>query len=118
MNKLSLEDFVDYYVEAALEAIQNNSTNLDAFDEYILTRVFERTGFSREEIKSLHHPFHWNLFLEKTSPLELVTSKKGGNNYEIRVRQENSSLDKSKLVSSILEEYGILLQQKLDKILK
>ena len=118
MSKFSLEDFVDYYVEAVLEAVQNNYAGLDAFYEYIFGKVSERTGFSKEEIKSLHHPFHWNLFLEKTSPLELVTPKKNGNNYEILIRKENSPLDKSKLASNVLGEYRTLLQQRLDRISK
>lgn len=119
MGNLSLEDFVDYYVEAVLEAVQKSYVSLDVFYEYIFGRVSERTGFSREEITSLHHAFHWSLFLGKDSPLELVTPKKnGGGDYEINVRQENSPLDKPKLASSVLGEYRTLLQQRLDRISK
>ena len=118
MSKLSLENFVDCYIEAVLEALEKNPLNLNIFYEHIYGRVSEKTGHSRDEIKSVHHPFHWNLFLKKESPLELVTSGRGGNGYEIHVRQENSLPKKPELVSSVLKEYGTLLQKKLEKIQK
>ena len=118
MNKVNLENLVDCYVEAILEAIQKNYTSLDFFYEYVFSRVSEKTGFSKEEIKSIHHPFHWNLFLRETSVLQLVLSKENGNNYDVHVRPENIPLDKSKLASSVLGEYRTLLQGKLDKIQK
>ena len=118
MSRVNLEDLVDCYVEAILEAIQNNYTRLDVFYKHIFARVSEKTGFSEEEIKSIHHPFHWNLFLKKTSVLELITSKENGNNYNVYVNPENLPLNKSKLSSSVLGEYRELLQEKLDKIQK
>jgi len=119
MSNLSLEDFVDFYIEAVSEAVQKNYlSDLDIFYEYIFTRVSERTGLSMEEIKSLHHPFHWDLFLDKTSPLELVNLRKRGSNYQIYVRPKNSPLEKTELTAGILKKYRTLLQQRLDKITK
>ncbi len=118
MGNLTLEDFVDFYIEAVSEAVQkNNLYDLDAFYEYVFTMVSKRTGFSVEEVKSLHHPFHWYLFLEVTSPLELVNTGNIESNCRIRFRQENSPLEKIELSSGVLEKYRISLQQRLDNIL-
>lgn len=134
MSNLSLEDFVDFYIEAVSEAVQGNYlSDLDLFYKYIFKRVSEKTDFSIEEIKSLHHPFHWGLFLGKNSPLELIPPRKMESpegkelrqdfpwfaiNYRICVRSKNSSLEKTELAEGILKEYRTLLQQRLDKILK
>ncbi len=45
------------------------------FYEHVFKRVSEKTGFSIEQIISLHHPFHWNLFSKYNSPLKLVAKK-------------------------------------------
>ena len=117
MSNLSLEDLVDNYIETVLEAVQvKNLFDLDAFYEYVFTKVSERTGFSAEEVKSLHHPFHWILFQGKNPPLELVPPRKMGNDYGIRVGQKDSPLEKSKLVADILNKYGVYLQKRLDMI--
>jgi hypothetical protein len=120
MSNLSLEDFVDSYIEAVSEAIQGNHLpDLDSFYEDIFKRVHEKTGLSREEINSLHHPFHWYLFSEKNSPLELFfLPTKTESNYKICIRQKGLSLEKTELVKGILEKYKTLLQQRLDKILQ
>ena len=120
MDNLSLEDFVDFYIEAVLEAVKGNYlSDLNAFYEHIFTRVSKRTDLSKEEIKSLHHPFHWELFLRENSPLELISlGKMESSYYEIRVRSKNSPLEKTELATGILKKYGVLLQQKLDKISK
>lgn len=134
MNNLSLEDFVGFYIEAVSEAVQGNHLpDLDSFYKHIFKRVYEKTGLSVEEIKSLHHPFHWGLFLGKNSPLELIPPRKMESpegkelrqdfpwfaiNYRICVRSKNSSLEKTELAKDILKKYRTLLQQRLDKILK
>ena len=92
------------------------------FYEHVFKRVSEKTGFSIEQIISLHHPFHWNLFLEDSSPLKLAAKKnRSERGYAINVRnagQETTPLEKSALVSQILKEYSGLLKQRMGKIPK
>lgn len=119
MIKLSLEDFVGSYLEAVSEAVQGNClSDLNTFYDNIFKIVSDRTGLSVEEIGSLHHPFHWELFLKKNSPLELISPTKTERTYRICVRQKNSPLEKKELAKGILKEYRTLLQQRLDKLLQ
>ena len=123
MGKINLEDFANSYIEAVLNLVQENHlSDLDIFYEHVFKRVSEKTGFSIEQIIFLHHPFHWNLFLEDSSPLKLAAKKnRGERGYAINVRnagQETTPLEKSALVSRILKEYGELLKQRMDKIPK
>ena len=130
MTKINLEDFVNFYIEAVFDVVQESSLNsvqesylsdLDFFYEHVFNRVSQITGFSKEKIISLHHPFHWSLFLKDSSPLKLVAKKdRSERGYEINVRnagQEVLPMEKSALVSEILREYGILLQQKIECLL-
>ncbi len=123
MDKINLEDFANFYIEAVLNLVQGNYlSDLDVFYENVFKRVSEKTCFSTAQIIFLHHPFHWNLFLKDDSPLELSAKKnRGERGYAINVRnagQETTPLEKSALVSRILKEYGELLKQRMDKIPK
>ena len=119
MIKLGLEDFVDSYIEAVSEAVQEKHlSDTNTFYEYVFKRVSEKTGLSREEINSFHHPFHWELFLKKSSPLELFGPVETGGNYGIRSRSKNIPLEKTELAKGILTKHRTLLQQNLDKILQ
>ena len=118
MGNLSLEEFADFYIEAVSEAVQENClSNLDVFYEHVFTRVSERTGFSVEEVKSIHHPFHWCLFLKENPPLELFALGKMESGYGISIRQKNFLMEKEELATRILKKYRPFLQQKLDNIL-
>jgi len=120
MSNLSLGDFVDFYIEAVSEAVQEHPlSDLETFYKHIFKRVSERTDLSREEINSLHHPFHWELFLKENSPLELFfLPTKTENNYKICIRQKGLPLEKAELVKGILKKYRTFLQQGLEKISK
>ena len=116
MGDLNPELFADIYVSAALEAVGvRDSPTLDCFYSYVFREVSERTGFSGEGIKYVHHAFHWVLFLKNYSPFEIVHSQ--GINGLSRVRLKSDPLEKSELVSRLLGEHRIWLEERM-KILK
>lgn len=117
MGSMSLEDFVSIYIDAVSETIQESHfSDIDIFYEQVYTRVSGKTGLSREEIVSLHHPFHWILFLEKDSPLEFFNTGKKENSCGIRILEKNYPIRKTELVTGILQKYRTWLQQRLDRI--
>ena len=117
MSNLSLEEFVNFYIETVSEAVQENClSNLNAFYELVFAKASEKTGFSIEEIIYLHNPFHWELFLMDYSPLELVSLIGAKSGYEIRSTQKNSPLEKEKIAKCILEKHGTYLQQRINRL--
>lgn len=115
MGDLDLESFADIYIDTALEAVGiKDYPTLDCFYSYVFREVSERTGFSGEGIKYVHHAFHWVLFLKNYSPLEIAHSQ--GINGLSRVRLKNNPLEKSKLVSHLLSEHRTWLKERMKNI--
>jgi len=113
MGDFTLRDFAETYVGVALEAARNNPT-MNAFYIYVYTEVAKRTGLSSEDVKYLHHPFHWTLFLEQNHPLEMIDSPKSNGDSRARIKKDaDVSPD---LISRILEKHGIMLEERFRKI--
>ncbi len=117
MANLDPESFTDIYFGVALESVRVNVLpTLDDFYEDIYGKVSKRTGIPREGIKYLHHAFHWVLFLRDYSPLETTSPREV--NGLTRVRLKSNPLEKSELVSRLLGEHGIWLEERMKKLSK
>ena len=118
MEKMNREDFAGHYVDAVLGAIKENHTSgLSDFYDYVFEAASKKTGFTREQLTLVHHPFHWALFTWGSKPpLIMGHSKVRGIDYYIGPRNKNFPLKKEKLVTLILKEHGGIIQEKLDKV--
>ncbi len=114
MGGLNPESFAEIYIHTALEAVGvKDPPTVDCFYSYIFGKVSERTGLSEGGIRYVHHAFHWVLFLKNYSPLEITHSQ--GINGLSRVRLKSNPLEKSELVSRLLGEHRIWLEERMRK---
>ena len=115
MRVLSLDDFVDIYLSSVLKSIPKDGLrSLDDFYNSVFQDVSKRTGFSTEQIKYLHHAFHWSLFLRNESPLKIGYLEKNDGDYKIGLR--NGSIRKDEQVSRVLAENNVWLESRLKKL--
>jgi hypothetical protein len=120
--KISSENFADTYFSSVLEILQKeivekeqpSKLRMDDFYKHLFKKVADKIGFSESEIKYLHHPFHWTLFLGQPPFLGLIYSKVFGEGYLIKLK--NGMPEKSKLISSVLEKHGKLLEARIENL--
>ncbi|MDP3992466.1 MAG: hypothetical protein Q8P79_03110 [Nanoarchaeota archaeon] len=113
MADSSLKDFVEAYIDTALEASKNGQLCMNDFDAYIFRKVSERTGLPEDAVRYLHHPFHWVLFLKKDSPLEVIQSSKANGSSRVQIK---NPVEASSLISRILNEHGAMLEERFKKV--
>jgi hypothetical protein len=71
----NLNHFANTYVRTSFEIVgPDTCINLERFYEALFQKVSEKTKCSLEDIRCLHHAFHWSLFLREYSPLLMVSS--------------------------------------------
>jgi hypothetical protein len=115
MEDFSSNRFADVYICSVLEILRNNNPlSAENFYNYIFSDVSKKTGFSEDEIKYLHHAFHWSLFLEENHPLEIFPCEP--RNEEYLVRLKDGKPEKSKLVENVLEKHKVWLEKRMERI--
>lgn len=115
MVNSDLELFAETYINTSLEAAQMSPPlDMNGFYDYVFKRVSERTGLSEEDIKYLHHVFHWGLFLKSYSPLEVINPVTANGDPKIKIK--NNPPEVSALVPRILREHRVWLEERMKKI--
>lgn len=101
---MNVKDFIDAYLDSVIYVL-GGKKQMAAEDFYSMLwgRVREKTGFTDEKIKYLHHSFHWALFCYDSSPMRY---KSGMNNasYVVAVTPP----DKSQLVKMLDKNLELL----------
>jgi len=114
MQDIDLESLSRNYIDIAMEAAKEN-LSLNDFYSVIFRRLTEMTGLSSNDILSIHHPYHWILFLEPGHPLKIVDPRTIDHGPRVRI-EENVKIENSELVSKLLDRYGTTLKERIRKI--
>ncbi|MBD3253032.1 hypothetical protein GF386_04835 [Candidatus Pacearchaeota archaeon] len=112
IGNCSLEDFCRFYISTAFriggERYSEGPMPFDIFEDRLRIKVSEYAGISSEEVKYLHHPFHWELFLkDNCSPLSYVQSTEPDTDYRsyVELVRDAEERDVSAFVRNVLENY-------------
>lgn len=111
-----LMNFVDRYLDVFF-ALASDGLKLpvDKFYERLFYEVSLDTRLREEEVRQLHHPFHWALISEnRSSPFEYMQPKIPGDFPYIGVKRTINQNDKNKLKQKIVEDYKDILLSKLE----
>lgn len=118
LEKITLGDFVDLYVDTSLKFAENDLF-LDNFDYGIWERVSNKTPLPFAAVKYLHHPFHSAFFNDRNSnsPLTLLNPEKNWQPYLVHL-DKNLLFNQQRLTEYILEKSGVYLRKRWDILSK
>ena len=111
-----LMDFVDKYLDVFF-ALASDGLKLpvDKFYEKLFYEVSLDTKLRVEEVRQLHHPFHWALISEnRKSPFEYVQPRIPGDFSHIGTKRAINQNDRNNLKQKIVEDYKDILLSKLE----
>lgn len=121
ISDVDLEAFVEYYAGAVVEYARGG-LELEEFDRQVWNDVAGHFNVSVEDVKYIHHPFHWACFCDDKkrkfeSPMQLVNGT-----YLDRGERVTKSFVKLKITNCVkgiqnlpdyvLREYGDFLRTK------
>jgi len=106
MGKIDIDNFIEVYVSTALDLIgKKGEMPLSEFESIVREGVSEAMRISEEDVLYLHHSFHWTFFRGENPPLSYIQAEKKGD--VLRVGLNGTSVDESRLIKYILDEYTI-----------
>ena len=113
---VDLESFANIYVGSFLEMADSRSPiELGKFYDTVFQRVSERTGLSAENVKYLHHAFHWTFFEHQAqSTFQIIPAEK--QEWSQRISLQGTLPKKSDIVSRAIEKYGTWLEARIKKL--
>lgn len=112
LMKIDLEKFVGVYIREAFKIAQKN-LEIDRFDEDLRASVSKKTNLTQEQVKYIHHAFHWELICNNNSILEYVQPSKNGENNFIRLKRPYKNKDIKDLKNLILDKYKEYLKARI-----
>lgn len=115
MSTLDLEEFIGIYTDSILFHLEDKKMNPESRDFYpaIFEDVSTKTGFSIEQIKYLHHPFHWAVFSNRRANIKSFIPPIAGETFSLSPENHDG---KSEIVAYIIKKYGSLLESRIRKM--
>jgi hypothetical protein len=100
-----------------------SSPKFDDFEDTLRTAVSRKMGISKEDVKYLHHPFHWEFFLKNqkregegyVSPFRYVQASNSEQSTKVKLTRNYDGLDIGSLVRLVLKNYRTLLEARVRK---
>ncbi len=118
-KRIDSKEFAKFYIGEALR-LANSEPSFDEFDSKLWEIVAGKFGMSEEEVKYVHHSFHWALFCDgrlngsNVSPLIYVQYGKGDKSQVRLSKLIIFDEDLDKLVDKHHQKYGSYLEYRLN----
>lgn len=122
-SKLNL--FVESYVREILNlSSSKEDLSIDEFYSSLYDRACKNLSktlnFSKEDIKHIHHSFHWAFFNDNDSksPLEIYpnTEKTEDTYWKIRAKRKINLEDELNIIEHINKKYGSYLMARFEQV--